>query len=894
MQNETLNKEIKVGSEITTIDLRMHTIVLLIGPSGCGKTYFTENKLIPSLTKHDGVRVAHLSSDNIRRELVGDMNLSKQDPRMMHASKQAFNLLNAKLDALTSYPINNEFVVVDSTGLSEDFREDIKKIANDNNYNLVVILFDYKGRKPYTDFITDEESLAVTSRQIDYLRKEVMSKLGKKNFRDVFKIKSHDLSEYEVNLVNHDLYQECLLSNKFDYVTIGDIHGCYDEFVALLEKNDFKVEGGKISHEDSDKRIVLVGDLVDKGYAVGPVIELIHNNLDLFFMTKGNHENFVYRYLKNDIPTKDLPEQEVIDTYFDSITLFESDEDLKQKFFEVVDAMKPFLLHDDFVVTHAPCDQKYLGKLGSVSERNQRTIVYPKEAEFENKLDYLEAKYNFFKFFRSQASRSLPYHLFGHVSTKGIGRLYNKINLDTGAVSGGKLTSIIINKNGRHLLKDVSSRENEKVVKKDLNEFFYKPPMKVSLETLEGREKKRIVKTVENKVNFISGTICPADKEMLKDENKVVVLDRSELESLDQGISYFLRRKVTEVVAQPKYMGSRANIYLFKDPSKNYTVSRGGYVITSEQVDLTESYKPLYDMPFIKEAFKGNTELLILDAELLPWSAIGRGLIDRQFVTVDKAITSELDFLKNTGFENQFNKVWDGPYTDCDFETIQHRTSKTDLVNMIGSNQASTFKCMRDYRREFPSVHDLGDLAEVYTKQIELYGSDGAPHFKAFSILKQVFEDGTEKLFFDENNDEIYKGINTDECLVIDLTKEEDIQKLRDFYNKTTVDEQMEGIMLKPRTVYVKEVAPALKVRNPRYLTIVYGPDYMTESKLSKLISRKNIRGKLEVSIKEWEVGKRMLEIPYKDINQENKHFIQACGEMILEERKERELDPRL
>lgn len=241
MQKELLEKVSVSEDEVSTIDLRMHTIILLVGPSGCGKTYFTEKNIIPQV-KEKGFSFAHLSSDSIRRELIGDMGASKMDPRMSYASKAAFSLLNAKLRALTSYPINTEFVVVDSTGLSKDFRDDIKKIAEENNYNLVVVVFDYKGRSPYYDYITDEESKAVTSRQIDYMRKDVMSEISKKNYRDIYKVKSRDFDKYKINFSNVERYQECKLSEELDYVIIGDIHGCYKEFVALLEKNGFEID----------------------------------------------------------------------------------------------------------------------------------------------------------------------------------------------------------------------------------------------------------------------------------------------------------------------------------------------------------------------------------------------------------------------------------------------------------------------------------------------------------------------------------------------------------------------------------------------------------------------------------------------------------------------------
>jgi len=918
---EALKEKKKVEKEISQIDFRMHTIIIMVGPSGCGKTYFTENKLIPGLKAGGDVKVHHIASDDIRREILGEPDLSKMDFKMLNASKPAFELLNARVKALSSYPVNADFIIVDSTGLSKDFRDSLKGIAEANNYNIAVVMFDYKGRAPYYEYLSEnEESKAATSRHIDYMRKEVMRDVSKRNYSNIIKIKSHDLENYKVEISNYDEQEACNLPDEFDYITIGDIHGCYDEFVALIEKNGFYIEDGNILHDEDDKRIVLVGDLVDKGYDVGGVIELVHKNLDVIFMSLGNHENFVYRFLKSldykallekkeagekideeeleilekhGIREKDLPPQDVIDTYFDSIQLFASNEELKQKFYEVHAAMKPFLKHKNFIVTHAPCDQKYLGKLGATSERNQRTIVYPKSAEFETVQEYMDAKSKFFSFIREQASRSLPYHLFGHVSTKGIARKGNKVNLDSGCVAGGHLSSIIINSHGNNLTRKAPAT-NEKIVKKELRDFFFVPPRKISIDTLEGRERGRIFYAAEGKVNFISGTVCPADKLMVKDDKKNIILSESVLESLDQGIEYFRRAGVTKLMAQPKYMGSRTNIYLFKDKKKNYTTSRGGFIIKDDKLDLTDAYKPLYKLPFIKEAFKNGTEMFIIDAELLPWSAIGKGLIEKNFVTVDKAVSSEIEFLKEHGFEEALSAIIEGPYKECDFEKIAYQTSRKDLIKLVGSHNERTFRCLKNYIREYPDMDKLEGLIKVYSRQIELYGSEGEVHFKPFSILKQVFKDGSEKLFFDESNEEIYKNINSDDYLVINLENTEDIEKLKAFYDKTTIDEEMEGIMLKPLKVYIKDVVPTMKIRNPRYLTIVYGPDYLMDTKLEKLINRKRVRRKLQTSINEWEIGKRLLEIPYNKISKENPHYIQAFGEMVIEERNEREIDPRL
>lgn len=241
------------------LEFKMNSIILLIGPSGCGKTYSTENKLIPGLKSGRDVKVHHVASDDIRRDILGEPELSKMDKKMFNVSKPAFQLLNARVNALTSYPVNAEFIIVDSTGLSQDFRNSIKTIAEANNYNIAVVMFDYKGRAPYYDYLSEEdERKAITSRQIDYMRQEVMRDVSKKNYRNIIKIKTHDLDKYKIEVINYEEQESCNLPLEYDYITIGDIHGCYDEFIALLEKNGFIIdkENKKIlGHEDDYVKI---------------------------------------------------------------------------------------------------------------------------------------------------------------------------------------------------------------------------------------------------------------------------------------------------------------------------------------------------------------------------------------------------------------------------------------------------------------------------------------------------------------------------------------------------------------------------------------------------------------------------------------------------------------
>jgi len=71
--------------------------------------------------------------------------------------------------------------------------------------------------------------------------------------------------------------------NREKYFLIGDIHGCYEEFLELIEGIE------------PDREIVSVGDLVDRGPASEKVLQYFVDNKLKFVM--GNHEDKFLRYL---------------------------------------------------------------------------------------------------------------------------------------------------------------------------------------------------------------------------------------------------------------------------------------------------------------------------------------------------------------------------------------------------------------------------------------------------------------------------------------------------------------------------------------------------------------------------------------------------------------------
>ncbi len=65
-------------------------------------------------------------------------------------------------------------------------------------------------------------------------------------------------------------------SNGFD--VIGDIHGHAHELKALLSELGYCRHGS--GYKSSDRRVMFVGDFVDRGPAIGEVIDIVRSMVD--------------------------------------------------------------------------------------------------------------------------------------------------------------------------------------------------------------------------------------------------------------------------------------------------------------------------------------------------------------------------------------------------------------------------------------------------------------------------------------------------------------------------------------------------------------------------------------------------------------------------------------
>ncbi|MDX5422498.1 MAG: metallophosphoesterase [Hymenobacteraceae bacterium] len=101
---------------------------------------------------------------------------------------------------------------------------------------------------------------------------------------------------------NHD--NLILLDQHGPFHVIGDVHGCFNELVALLQRLDYTVN----FHEQEQRyeveppegsKAIFVGDLVDRGPNSPEVLRLVMDMVEqgIAYCVSGNHDDKLYRKL---------------------------------------------------------------------------------------------------------------------------------------------------------------------------------------------------------------------------------------------------------------------------------------------------------------------------------------------------------------------------------------------------------------------------------------------------------------------------------------------------------------------------------------------------------------------------------------------------------------------
>lgn len=380
----------------------------------------------------------------------------------------------------------------------------------------------------------------------------------------------------------------------------------------------------------------------------------------------------------------------------------------------------------------------------------------------------------------------------------------------------------------------------------------------------------------KQKVNHFSPTISPAPKN----------IQRNEIESIEEGLRYFAANGVQQAVIQPKYMGSYCDIYLHKNLDETFFVSRNGHVIRHLDIALMQSAcKELHQR--CNNYWEQGAVLILIQSELMPWSALGKGLIEKEFGGYSHSHILHSHFLKNS---NIYEKV------ETVKQSIEYQQFISDEKRLSANELREKYKMhiIRQYTalRDLPilDLENYKDDIDLYQSQVEIYGKEDELHFKPFNILKIVFENGSEKI--NDNNFSGFKAVNDDEQLLLDLQNlEQSIEKAYAFYNNLVANEH-EGVMLKPLNTFLPNIPPAFKVRNNQYLQMIYGVNFRKD--YHYYLEKRSIRKKMECSINDWALSYQMLKVPNSSINEENYLLKLLCYKRIMQEEIEGRLDTRL
>lgn len=351
---------------------------------------------------------------------------------------------------------------------------------------------------------------------------------------------------------------------------------------------------------------------------------------------------------------------------------------------------------------------------------------------------------------------------------------------------------------------------------------------------------RRLYFLAQNNVKHWSGTISPAPP----------CKETSEIESAKLAYEE-LKNEEGQVIVQPKYMGSYCAVYLTKNIEETKFFSRNGYEIGREN-DKRVSREELINAcsEIHKEYFEDNplnVQMIRLEAELLPWSALGKGLIESEYKNYGNTHSANLNF-----FETHLKKKIEILSVD-DF----------DLENNFFERQWRNLNIFKKDTR-FNDIDTYRNSVNKFNKQVELYGSEGSVELKFFNVLSTVFEHGTEGVAH------------------TNLPFEGKIVNSYEELNDYIIEQQnndMEGVMVKPINKNHASGLPMYKVRFKDYLQLIYGIDF--DYGYDYYLQKRRIDKKRNQSIKDFRIKNQLLKINCNDLNEDNSEYMNLLAKAI-------------
>ena len=848
-------------------------LVALVGPSGSGKSTFAARHF----------RSTEVVSSDACRAMVAD------DPNDQAATPDAFALLNfiasTRLRA-------GRLTVVDATSVQPQARKPLVQLAREHDCLPVAIVLNMpaslclerNAERPDRSF-----GPRVVRRQVEQLRRSIR-RLKREGFRQVYVLDSPE--EVDAVTIDRAPMWTNLKHEQGPFDIIGDVHGCADELVTLLERLGYEVKAGadaaeptrsSVTHPEG-RKVIFLGDLVDRGPGVTEVLRLVMNMVEsgTALCVAGNHESKLVRKLRG----RDV---QVSHGLAESLQQLEMEsEEFRQKVATFLDRLISHYVLDggDLVVAHAGVIEEYQGR---ASARVRDFCLYG-ETTGESDEFGLPVRVNWAESYRGQATV-----VYGHTPVQDPVWLNRTINVDTGCVFGGSLTAL--------------RYPERELVAVPAAQVYYEPARPLtggpasdgkSTGQVERKENlldiddvlgKRIVSTrLRGNITVREENGAAALEVMSRfalDPRWLVYLpptispcDTSSLPGLlehpEEVFRYYRNSGVSTVVCEEKHMGSRAIVVVGQDAAaiqRRFGIAGQGigacYTRTGRRFfeDLSLETEFL-DRICSAIAAAGlwdelESDWLVLDCELLPWSVKAQDLVRDQYAAVgvaaETSLTRAMSLLRQAADR--------GIDTSAELASISERLQLTKLYRESYAHYCWPVASLSDIR--LAPFHLLASEHSVHTDR------DHGWHMNAATRLENA---DPELCLATENR-------------VVDLGSPDEVTATRWWEELTS--KGGEGMVVKPLDFVTTGarglVQPAIKCRGPEYLRIIYGPEYTLPQHLERLRNR-SLSAKRSLAVREFALG---LEGLQRFVEREPLYRVHECAFAVLALESE-PVDPRL
>ncbi|MFF8101290.1 polynucleotide kinase-phosphatase [Streptomyces sp. NPDC016640] len=825
------------------------SLVVLVGASGSGKSTFARRHFTPTEV---------LSSD-FCRGLVAD------DENDQSASRDAFDVLHYIAGKRLAA---GRRTVVDATSVQQESRRQLVDLARQHDVLPIAIVLDVPEEvcAERNAARTDRADMPrrVIRRHTRELRRSLRH-LEREGFRKVHVLRGVEEIEHATVVTEKRFNDLTHLTGPFD--VIGDVHGCSAELESLLTRLGY-ADG---THPEG-RTAVFVGDLVDRGPdspgVLRRVMAMVKSGSAL--CVSGNHENKFGRHLRG---------RKVQHTHGLAETIAQMDgesEEFRAEVREFVDGLVSHYVLDGgrLVVCHAGLPEKYHGR---TSGRVRSHALYG-DTTGETDEFGLPVRYPWAEDYRGRAAV-----VYGHTPVPEATWLNNTICLDTGAVFGGKLTAL--------------RWPERELVDVPAGKVWYEPARPLRTEAPGGHDGRpldladvrgrRVVETRH------------AGRVSVREENAAAALEVMSRFAVDprllpylpptmaptatsrldgflehpaEAFAQYARDGVARVVCEEKHMGSRAVALVCRDAAA--ATARFGVAGPTGSL-YTRTGRPFFDDAAVTEEILGRlrtavteaglwerleTDWLLLDAELMPWSLKASGLLRSQYAAVGAASGAVL------------------PDAVAALEGAAARGVEVrDLLHRQRERADAATAFTDAYRRYCWTTEGLDGVRLVPFQILAVQGRSLAalPHDEQLALIDRVVEHDATGL------------LQTTRRLYVDTADPESVRAGVDWWLEMT-GRGGEGMVVKPLGALVRGrspqpgdagggegaagggaagdgegagrlVQPGIKCRGREYLRIVYGPEYTRPENLARLRNR-FLNHKRSLAVREYALGLEALD----------------------------------